>query len=79
MAKSRKDLKMGDKWKKSMGVSESYEEGTDEYTKYVKETTPGQGEVEVDEANLNDYVAKFKQKMGKTTHQTMTDWVDGIG
>ena len=36
-------------------------------------------EVEVDEANLNDYVAKFKQKMGKTTHQTMTDWVDGIG
>jgi len=36
-------------------------------------------EVEVDEANLNDFVAKFKQKMGKTTHQTMTDWVDGIG
>ena len=34
---------------------------------------------EIDEANLNDYVAKFKQKMGKTTYQTMTDWVDGIG
>ena len=36
-------------------------------------------EVEVDEANLNDYAAKFKRKMGKTTYQTMTDWVDGIG
>ena len=36
-------------------------------------------EVEINEANLNDYVAKFKQKMGKTTYQTMTDWVDGIG
>ena len=36
-------------------------------------------EVEIDEANLNDYAAKFKRKMGKTTYQTMTDWVDGIG
>jgi hypothetical protein len=36
-------------------------------------------EADLDEGNLNDYVTKFKQKLGKTTYQTMTDWVDGIG
>ena len=37
-------------------------------------------EVELDEIDkIKDFIVKFKQKMGKTTHQTMTDWVDGIG
>ena len=45
----------------------------------IKGVFANKEEVEIDEANLNDYAAKFKQKMGKTTYQTMTDWVDGIG
>jgi len=78
--------KMGVQWTKDNGYGEmrfkqnypeSYiKKNADrliEMSKRIKE------EVEIDEANLNDYVAKFKQKMGKTTYQTMTDWVDGIG
>jgi len=78
--------KMGVQWTKDNGYGEmrfkqNYPEShikknadrLIEMSKRIKE------EVEIDEANLNDYVAKFKQKMGKTTYQTMTDWVDGIG
>ena len=36
LLKSRKDLKIGDKWKGSMGVSEELEESTKEYAKSLE-------------------------------------------
>ena len=50
-----------------------------DFKKYERNGFFAVEEVDLDEGNLNDYVTKFKQKMGKTTYQTMTDWVDGIG
>ena len=71
--------KMGIQWTKDNGYGEmrfkqNYPESTDMVMNLL-----GKKKNKIEEANLNDYVAKFKQKMGKTTHQTMTDWVDGIG
>lgn len=43
-----------DLWKKHKGMSEAYEEGTDEYTAHTKEMTPGQ---------MNDQLKGIKKKL----------------
>ena len=48
-------------WEKHF-IPEAYEDGTDEYKKHVKKMTPGQEEVEIDEATGNEIKKYMKSK-----------------